>query len=210
MHKYYVIMNGIKAILFDLDGVLVNSNDLHYESFKQAVLSVSNILIDKNEHDELFNGFTTKQKLFYYIGKGLIHKSHASDIERIKREKIGELITKYIYPNQELKSLLLELHTRYKFALVSNSAKETTHLILQNLGIYHLFDLIVSPSEALSAKPDPAMYIFASKHFSLLSSECLIYEDSECGKTAAYKSGSHVVEVKDPEDLLVKLTSLRR
>lgn len=201
-------MHGIKAILFDLDGVLVNSNHLHYESFKEAVISVSNVMIDQNEHDALFNGVTTKQKLFYYTGKGVIDKTHGPDIERVKREKILELIPTHINPNKHLKHLLTELHTRYKFALVSNSGKETSHLILQHLGIYDLFDLIVSPSDGLYPKPDPAMYIFAVKTFGLLPSECLIYEDSECGKAAAYKSGCHVVEVKDPIHLLEKLTSL--
>jgi beta-phosphoglucomutase len=201
-------MYGIKAILFDLDGVLVDSNHLHYISFKEAVLSVSNVIIDQNEHDALFNGVTTKQKLFYYVGKGVIDKSDTSDIERVKREKIIELIPKYIYPNEQLKKLLTELHTSYKFALVSNSGKETSHLILQNLGIYHLFDLIVSPSEGLSPKPDPTMYIYATKSLDLLPSDCIIYEDSECGKAAAYKSGCNVIEVKDPRDLLEKLTSL--
>jgi beta-phosphoglucomutase len=201
-------MNNIKAILFDLDGVLVDSNHLHYKSFEEAVLSVSNILIDQNEHDSLFNGSTTKQKLIYYVNKGLIKKSDSYDIERIKQENIVKLIPKYIYPNEQLKKLLVELHTIYKFALVSNSAKETTHLILHTLGIYDLFDIIVCPCEFLSPKPDPAMYIFATNELSLLSSECLIYEDSECGKTAAYKSGCHVIEIKDPEDLIIKLTSL--
>lgn len=201
-------MHGIKAILFDLDGVLVDSNHLHYISFKEAVFTVSGITIDQNEHDALFNGVTTKQKLFYYVGKGLLDKSQTSDIERVKREKILDLIPTYIKPNEMLKQLLTELHRRYKFALVSNSGRETSHLILQNLGIYELFDLIVSPSEGLSPKPDPAMYIYATKTFNLLSSECLIYEDSECGKAAAYKSGCNVIEVKNPNDLLEKLTSL--
>ena len=201
-------MYGVKAILFDLDGVLVNSNYLHYESFKQAVMSVSNVLIDQNEHDALFNGVTTKQKLFYYMGKGIIDKTHGPEIERVKREKILELIPNYISQNKHLTYLLTELHTRYKFALVSNSGKETSHLILQHLGIYDLFDLIVSPSDGLSPKPHPAMYTFATNTFSLLPSECIIYEDSECGKAAAYKSGCHVIEVHDPKDLLEKLTSL--
>ena len=201
-------MHGIKAILFDLDGVLVNSNHLHYESFKEAVLTVAGVTIDQNEHDALFNGVTTKQKLFYYIGKGLINKSHSSEIERVKREKILHLIPRYIKPNDKLKKLLLELHTSYKFALVSNSGKETSHLILQHLDIYHLFDLIVSPSDGLSPKPDPAMYIFARNSLGILPSESLIFEDSECGKAAAYQSGCNVIEVKDPDDLLIKLTSL--
>lgn len=201
-------MYGVKAILFDLDGVLVNSNHLHYESFKEAVLTVAGVTIDQNEHDALFNGVTTKQKLFYYIGKGLIDKSHSPDIERVKREKILELIPHYIKPNEKLKNLLLELHTRYKFALVSNSGRETSHLILKYLGLYDLFDLIVSPSEGLSPKPDPAMYIFATKMLGILPSESLIYEDSECGKAAAYKSGCNVIEIKDTDHLLEKLTSL--
>lgn len=201
-------MDGVKAILFDLDGVLVDSNHLHYESFKEAVLTVSGIAIDQNEHDALFNGVTTKQKLFYYIGKGLIDKADAYHIESVKREKIVKLIPNCIYPNEQLKNLLVELHKRYKFALVSNSGKETSHLILQHLGIHDLFDLILSPSEGFSPKPDPVMYTFATKTFGLLPSECLIYEDSECGKAAAYKSGCHVIEVKDPYDLLEKLTSL--
>jgi HAD superfamily hydrolase (TIGR01509 family) len=201
-------MHAIKAILFDLDGVLVDSNHLHYESFKDAVLTVTGVTIDQNEHDALFNGVTTKQKLFYYIGKGHIDHSDGPQIESVKREKILQLIPSYIKPNKHLKYLLTELHTKYKFALVSNSGKETSHLILENLGIYDLFDLIVSPSEGLYPKPDPAMYTFAIQKFGLLPSECLIYEDSECGKAAAYKSGSHVIEVKDPKNLLEKLTSL--
>ena len=103
-------MHGIKAILFDLDGVLVNSNHLHYESFKEAVISVSNVMIDQNEHDALFNGVTTKQKLFYYTGKGVIDKTHGPDIERVKREKILELIPTHINPNNYIQDINLPLY----------------------------------------------------------------------------------------------------
>jgi HAD superfamily hydrolase (TIGR01509 family) len=196
----------IKVILFDLDGVLVNSRDLHYQTFKEAFEEITqNQTLSWKEHHEEYDGLSTKQKLNKMVSLGKITSEQVDPIFNLKQEKTFQIIPKLIFPRQTLIQLLETLSKTYRLAVVSNSIRKSLDLFLETLQISKFFEFTLSNEDALNPKPSPDLYNLAIQKLNVSPSECLICEDSERGRTAAYASGCHVLEVEDTEDLTEKL-----
>lgn len=207
----------MRLIIFDLDGVLVDSRNLHYISLNEALPNEFKISIE--EHLAKFDGLSTSKKLKMLTDeKGLDSNLHDS-IWESKQKKTIELIPDVIKYDDELVVILKELKKRnLKIYCASNSIRETIRQFLLALGIYHLIDFYFSNEDVIRAKPDPEIYLRAIIHAGVSPLETLIIEDSPIGKKAAYMSGSHVLPVGSRCDVkldiidkaLVKAMSLNK
>ncbi len=194
-----------KAILFDLDGVLVNMPYGHYEALNKALL-LFGAQINEDEHFDFFNGLPTKKKLEELEKQKRLPTGLREFINEIKQEYTKEIIPKYCVPDYSKIILLKHLKAKgFKLGCCSNSMKETLHIMLKSSGLFNFFDLIIGNDEVQNPKPHPEIYLKAFEKMNLKPTECIIVEDSKHGIASAKASGAIVYEVKNTEDVNLSL-----
>jgi len=198
-------MKNIKAILFDLDGVLVDMPQGHYESLNRA-LKLFGVEISNEEHYAYFNGLPTRKKLEELERQGRLPEGLIEFVNSIKQIYTKEIIPKYCVPDYS-KIIMLQQLKRHGYLLgcCSNSIRETLLLMLESAKIKDFFDIIISNEDVTKPKPDPEMYTTAFKRFNITPEEAVIVEDSPHGVQAAKESGGNVFVVRNTDDVHVGL-----
>ena len=193
------MVNKVKLVIFDLDGVLVEAKNIHYDALNRAL--GKEYSIGWNEHLSIYDGLKTNQKLEMLTErKGLPTELH-SQIWENKQKYTLEMLKK-LQPNQILQSVMNALvEDGYKVAVCSNSIRKTVLTVLSKLGIMEFMDLVISNEDVKNSKPHPEMYWKAISMMSCLPEETLIVEDSPYGLLAASRSKSHVLRVTKPQDV---------
>ena len=187
----------IRAILFDMDGVLVEAKEWHYESLNRA-LGLFGFAISRSDHLTTFDGLPTKRKLeILSLEQGLPTELHAF-INDLKQAYTMELIYTRCRPIFAQEYALANLKAEgYKIAVCSNSIRQTVVAMMERSGLSGYLDYVVSNSDVSHGKPNPEMYLNAMKFFELDPSECLILEDNENGIKAATAAGGHLMIVSE-------------
>ena len=198
----------IKLILFDLDGVLVDAKQIHYETLNEAISFFdSRYLISESEHLSIYDGLKTNQKLeLLSKNKGLEINLHEK-IWNKKQELTIEAISKL---NQDFNLIELFKNLRskgYKLACCSNSIRRSVLVMLSRIGLIEYLDLILSNEDVKNAKPHPEIYWKAMSMMGYLPEECLIVEDSPTGLLSATRSRANVLRVNNPKDLTIDKVS---
>lgn len=189
-----------KAILFDLDGVLVSACDWHRDALNSALVKHGYEAINDVDHETRFNGLPTLTKL------EMLGVTNPGEISKTKQE----ITLKYIrrrcrYDNA--KALLMQ-RIREKGLLLgvcSNAVRASVDLMLKRTGIFHYFDTILSNEDVVRSKPDPEIYLKAMFNIGVKPEETLIVEDSPKGITAAEASGATVIIVNNPSEVIEEL-----
>ena len=205
--------NKIKLIIFDLDGVLVEAKNIHYNALNEVL--GEQYAISWNEHLSTYDGLKTNQKLEMLSEiKGLpteLHKEIWEGKQKLTLQKLKEL-----KPNQTLQSVMNALvEDGYKLVVCSNSIRKTVLTVLSKLGIMEFMDYIISNEDVQNSKPHPEMYWRAISKMGCLPEETLIVEDSPYGLLAANRSKAHVLRVKNPKEvtytnIFKKLTEIKK
>lgn len=193
---------GVKLIIFDLDGVLVEAKNIHYESLNQAL--GEKYSIDWSEHLSTYDGLKTSQKLeMLSKRKGLPESLHQEIWKNKQKFTIFHL--SQLEFDQNLISVMSKLvENGYKIVVCSNSIRKTVLTVLAKLGLMEFMDLIISNEDVQNSKPHPEMYWKAISIMNCLPEETLIIEDSPYGLLAASRSKSHVLRVKNPQEVTFK------
>jgi beta-phosphoglucomutase len=194
-------MKKIKAILFDMDGVLIDAKDWHYQALNEA-LGLFGMAISRYDHLITYNGLPTKKKLqMLTLEKGLPKGLHKFLNELKQQYTLNEIQIncKPLFIHQYL---LTKLKAQgFKLAVCSNSIKSSMELMLSKANIIQYFDFLLSNQDVSKSKPDPEIYTKAMNKLKLNPEECLIIEDSPHGLLAAKESGAYVLEVNDINDV---------
>lgn len=194
-------MTKIKAVLFDMDGVLIDAKEWHYDALNRA-LGLFGYTINHAEHLALYDGLPTKVKLERLsLEKGLPRALHPF-INEMKQQYTMELIQQRCRPRfihefalSRLKALSL------KVACCSNSIRATIETMLGRASLLRYMDLIVSNQDIRKPKPDPEMYLTAMTKLGVKPGECIICEDNENGIRAAVASGGHLLAVRETDEV---------
>lgn len=185
----------IKAIIFDLDGVLVDAVELHQDAFLEAIKPHFNLT--KEEHMKDYNGLSTKQKL----EKFRCNAELAEKIWNKKQEITFKLIKEKIKPIKEVQETIQKIkEMKIPFAICSNDIRKSVELFLQTAKI-DSYEFSLSNEDVAKPKPHPEMYMKAIKKFGFNESEILIVEDSPTGLFSALSSGAMVCQIKNPYDI---------
>jgi HAD superfamily hydrolase (TIGR01509 family) len=189
----------IKFIIFDLDGVLVEAKNIHFEALNEAL--GPKYKISWNEHLSKYDGLKTNQKLEMLTqDKGLPIKMYPQVWEEKQRLTLKKL--KDLEPNPQLMVCMdLLVQQGYKLAVCSNSIRKTVLTVLSKLNIIENFDLILSNEDVKNSKPHPEIYWKAISQMGFLPEETLIVEDSPYGLLAASRSKASVMRVGSPKDI---------
>lgn len=188
-------MNQIKAILFDMDGVLIDAKDWHYEALNKA-LALFGMEINRYDHLVTYDGLPTKRKLeMLTLERGLPKKLHTF-INIIKQQNTLDEVHLKCKPNFIHEYALARLKTDgYKMAVCSNSIRKTIEVMLEKAMIIENFEFYMSNEDVTKGKPDPEIYINSMKRLGVSPKETLILEDNEHGIKAALASGAHLLKV---------------
>ena len=191
----------IKAILFDMDGVLIDAKDWHYEALNKA-LGLFGIEISRYDHLHTFDGLPTKVKLKMLSEQYYLPEQLHEFVNQIKQQYTEQMIYEKCHPMFHHEYALSKLHSEgYKLAVCSNSIRTTIELMMDRAMLAEYLDLIVSNEDVKKAKPDPEMYQTAIAKFNLNPEECIVVEDNPNGIAAGRASGACVLEVATVYDV---------
>ena len=186
----------IKAIVFDMDGVLVDARDWHYQALNRA-LRVFGYEIDRYDHLVTYDGLPTRRKLEILTRDGgLPHGLHAF-INELKQIYTTELVQVHCKPSFQRQYALSRLKAEgYRLAVASNSVRKSVELFMEKSSLRQHMEFLLSNEDVQRAKPDPEIYLKAFAALSLRPEEVLVVEDNEHGLQAARASGAHVMAVE--------------
>ena len=189
----------IKLIIFDLDGVLVEAKNIHYESLNRALGKQYEISWD--EHLSTYDGLKTNQKLkMLSTDKGLPVELHEK-IWLDKQNYTIEMLSNLDKDEQLISTMVKLTKDGYKLAVCSNSIRKTILTVLSKLGIIEYMDFILSNEDVKNSKPHPEIYWRAISEMSVLPEETLILEDSPYGLLSASRSKSHILRIREPKEV---------
>ena len=188
-------MTKIKAILFDMDGVLIDAKDWHYEALNKA-LGLFGLTISRYDHLHTFDGLPTRDKLKMLSEQYFLPSQLHNFINKVKQRYTFEIINAKCRPMFQHEYALSRLkHDGYKIAVCSNSVRATIEMMMNLSELSRYIDIILSNEDVANAKPDPEIYTSAMKKLSLAPEECIVIEDNPKGIAAGKASGAFVLPV---------------
>jgi len=186
----------IKGLIFDLDGVIVDTAHYHYLSWREISRDLNiDFTIKDNEN---LKGVSRIDSLNYILKLGSLsfnteEKNNLLDKKNnIYKHSISSLGKKNILKGVEK---ILSKAKEKKMLLAVGSSSKNAKMIVEKLNLTHLFQAVVDGTMVKKTKPDPEVFLKAAKKMNLKSSECIVFEDAESGVIAAKKGGFHVVSV---------------
>ena len=193
----------IKLIVFDLDGVLVETKKLHYEAFNKALRDVdTKYEITLEEHLSKYDGLSTRKKLdLLGCEKGL----SGMEFERIwmRKQLYTSQMLRELKSDDRIINVLSKLkNDGYTIAVASNSIRDSVKITLLKLGFLEYIDFYLSNEDVRHPKPHPEIYLRAIIESSSSPKETLIIEDSIVGRKAANESGAYLMGINNPTDII--------
>ena len=195
----------IKAIIFDLDGVLIDATEWHYEALNDA-LRLFGFEISREDHLGFYNGLPTAEKLKNLSEKKGLPLGLHETIKELKRKYTDNRVLQLCSPSHEKQIMLTHLKNKgYQLACCSNAQKYSVLNMLQMAQIDNFFDHIIGNDEGIKPKPAPDVYLTAFKMLNVTPPEAIIVEDATHGIEAARESGAKVIAVRGFEDVNLSL-----
>ena len=202
-------MHNNKLIIFDLDGVLIDSRELHYQALNAALEKVhAKFIITKEEHLSKFDGLNTKKKLKLLTQFKGLDPAYYDQIYNDKQSATIEFINKF-QPSEALISYFKKIKNHgIQIAVASNSIRNTVKMALLKTGLLEYIDYYISNEDVSRPKPFPEMFWKAMIALNALPKNTVIFEDSHIGRHAALESGAHLIAIKNTNDLTLDKINL--
>jgi beta-phosphoglucomutase len=182
----------LRALLFDLDGTLIDSAEANYAAYARALSEVG-LAIDPAELERRVGGRQWRAFLPEMLATVGI-ECDPSQVARRKgelyRQTIGEL-----HLNGPLLALAASVRPAMKTVLVTTASADNVSAILSHFALRDTFDVVVTGDDVSRHKPDPEAYRLALARLALEAGECLAFEDSDAGVASAVAAGIAVVRV---------------
>jgi HAD superfamily hydrolase (TIGR01509 family) len=194
----------IKAVIFDMDGVLIEAKDWHYEALNKS-LNLFGYNISRFDHLTKFDGLPTKDKLNILTTEYNLPVELHSFINEMKQHYTMEIVHTKCKPLFIHEYALSKLKTEgYRLAVASNSVKNTVVTMMEKASLTQYLDFLISNEDVKKGKPDPEMYIKTIELLGLKPEECVVVEDNENGIRAAKGAGAHVLAVNEVTDVIYR------
>ena len=194
-------MDKIKAVIFDMDGVLIDAKEWHYEALNKA-LRLFGFEISRYDHLVTFDGLPTAKKLeMMTVERGLPKSLHQliNDMKQIYTMEYVYMKCKPLFVHQYALSRLKS--EGFRLALASNSVRVTIDMMMEKADLNQYLDFSFSNQDVKKSKPDPEIYITAINRLGLSPEECLVVEDNQNGVKAALASGANLLKVETINDV---------
>ncbi len=182
----------IKAVIFDLDGVIINSEEAHVTAEK-TVLAKYDLVIE--DHD----WSTFKGKTAAGMFQGIVEKygvQHVSAEELVaEKEKLLSLIVSEAALFTGFQELIAALRSIYKIGLTTSSSEPLQEAIFNKFALHPWFDAVVHAGMVTKGKPHPEPYLLTMHKLGVQPADCIVIEDADNGVTSAKKAGATVIAV---------------
>lgn len=191
----------IKAVIFDMDGVLIDAREWHYDALNRA-LRLFGQEISRTEHLLTFDGLPTRRKLEILSSTRGFPKNLHAFVNQLKQQYTMEIVYGRCKPVFAREFALSQLKARgFQLAVASNSVRESVEAMMTQSNLMGYLDLVLSNEDVIRSKPDPEIYLAAMKGLSVTPEETLIIEDNDHGVRAARSSGAHVMVVRGVDEV---------
>lgn len=191
--------NYIKHVIFDLDGVLVDSRDLHYYALNDALRSIDeSYVISREEHLSSYDGKPTTTKLKLLTQHKQLPEKKYDQVWELKQQFTRDRLQS-VQENLELQRLFefLKKHG-LKISIASNAIRQTVLISLDKIGVLKYCDYVLANEDVFLPKPNAEMYMRCMIHTKSNPDETVIIEDSHTGRKGALRSGAHLCPVTKP------------
>ncbi len=194
-------MGQIKAVVFDMDGVLIEAKDWHYEALNKA-LRLFGYEISRYDHLVTYDGLPTAKKLeMLSLEKGLPRGLHKF-INEMKQKYTVDMVHAQCAPRFFHEYALSSLQADgYRLAVASNSIRDTVKLMMDKANLTQYLEFYLSNQDVTKGKPDPEMYNVAVSRLGLAPREVMVVEDNHNGIQAALAAGTNVMRVETVYDV---------
>ena len=199
----------IKAVIFDLDGVIVSTDDCHYEAWKKMA-DEEGIYFDKTINNRL-RGVSRMESLEIVLERA--EKEYSEDEKLALAERKNgyykEFITKLI-PDDILPGAMntLEELKANGIKVAIGSSSKNTPVILKQIGLSDYFDAVSDGNNITNSKPDPEVFLKAADMLGIPYGECMIVEDADAGIEAGKRAGMKTLSVHGAKDADVAMEDL--
>ena len=183
----------IKALIFDIDGVLTSTKKLHENAFIRAVNEFG-FDVTKQTHKELLDGLPTRVKL----DKLAVPENVRNEVFNLKQKYTFEEVKNHNLFSQSVYDIFQHFKC-LKLGICSNAIRPFCNLIMEKLKV----KVECISNDDAKPKPDPDMYIKMMEILDVLPNETLIFEDSVFGLESGYRSGGNVVVIENPRHLTI-------
>lgn len=194
-----------KTVLFDMDGVLIDAREWHFDALNEA-LGIFGYEISTLEHLRRFDGMTTKMKLrILSEEKGLPSSLH-NLISDVKQDRTLRIAAANCYPNVQHLILIFRLRELgVKVGVVTNSIRKSAEFMLNYAGILDYLDILITNEDVEKGKPSPEGYLKAMKELGAAPENTWVVEDGEYGAEAARSAGANVLRVSAPDEVNLQI-----
>lgn len=191
----------IKAVIFDMDGVLIDAKDWHYDALNKA-LSIFGLEINRYDHLVTFDGLSTSQKLKILSKTHVLPTTLHDFINEMKQQYTMDITYQLCKPTFNHQFALSKLkHEGYHLAVASNSIRNTVKVMMERSCLMDYLSFYLSNQDVSKGKPDPEIYNLAISQLGLSPDQCVVVEDNDNGVRAAQASGAHVLKVETVHDV---------
>ena len=191
----------IKAVLFDMDGVLIDAKDWHYDALNRALKHFGHT-ISRDAHLTTFDGLPTRKKLqMLSASRGFPSGLHGF-VNTLKQGYTMEITQQKCKPTFNHQFAMSKLkESGMLIGVCSNSVRQSVVSMMKLSNLEQYIDVIYSNEDVTAGKPDPEMYVAAMKDLGVRPEETLILEDNDHGIQAAIASGAHLMRIGLPSDV---------
>jgi beta-phosphoglucomutase len=180
----------LKAFIFDLDGVIVSTDSLHYRAWK-ALADSENIYFDEEINNRL-RGVSRMESLAIILERATRSYTDEEKVAMAERKNaIYRELLQVLTPNDRLANVTdtLERLRKQGYKLAIGSSSKNTPIILEKIGYSGYFDAISDGNNIKNSKPDPEVFLKAAEFLNLQPQDCFVVEDAEAGIAAAKAGG---------------------
>jgi beta-phosphoglucomutase len=194
-------MTKIRAIIFDMDGVLIDAKDWHYEALNRA-LNLFGFNISRYDHLVTFDGLPTRKKLEMLSREQHLPPELHPFLNELKQSYTLETVHAKCKPRFQHEYAMSRLKADgYKLAVASNSVRQSVELMMEKSQLRGYLDTIVSNQDVVKPKPAPDIYLKAAASMGVKPAECLVLEDNPNGIASARAAGCKLMVIHETVDV---------
>ena len=189
--------------LFDLDGVLVNTDKIHYDSLIESIFQETNILINNNDkiNNMLKSTIPTLEKLNILFKENIINEKMIENIYNKKKEISDNIFLNFKLDTKKIELMKYLNDNNYNIGVITNTNKKTAEILLEKTGIFKYINILITNENVVNKKPSPEPYLKAIHFFNSDIKKTIIFEDSEIGILSAKNTNCDYFIVKNTNDL---------